>query len=174
MHSLAMQRRQWLKLGLASAAVLALAGGAAVLNQPGVDPTGRLTTSGRRVFGAAAGALLDGMLPATGPARVASTQQLLDRIDGLVVALPPHVQTELSQLLALLDTAPGRHLLAGLASDWPDSSVEDLQQALQGMRHSTMSLRQQAYHALHDITSAAYYADASTWQGIGYPGPLKI
>jgi hypothetical protein len=169
-----MQRRQWLKLGLASAAVLAVAGGAAVLHQPGVDESGRLTASGRRVFTAAAGALLDGMLPASGAARLASTQQLLVRIEGLVTALPPHAQAELSQLLALLDTAPGRHLLAGLASDWPDASVDDIQRALQAMRSSAVSLRQQAYHALHDITSAAYFADATTWQFLGYPGPLKI
>jgi hypothetical protein len=169
-----MQRRQWLKLGLASAAVLAVAGGAVVLNQPGLDASGRLTAGGRRVFAAAAGALLDGMLPATGAARLASTQQLLARIDGLVIALPPHAQSELSQLLALLDTAPGRHLLAGLSTDWPNASIDDIQQALQAMRSSAVSLRQQAYHALHDITSAAYFADAATWQALGYPGPVVI
>lgn len=169
-----MQRRQWLKLGLASAAVLAVAGGAAVLSQPGVDAAGHLTASGRRVFAAAAGALLDGMLPETGTARAAGIEQLLLRIDGLVTALAPHAQAELSQLLALLDSAPGRHLLAGLSAAWPDATVDDIQHALQSMRASGVSLRQQGYHALHDITSAAYYADASTWQVIGYPGPLKI
>ncbi len=46
-------------------------------------------------------------------------------------------------------------------------------EALQSMRQSSLALRQQAFHALRDITNAAYFAHASTWSAIGYPGPLK-
>ena len=42
------------------------------------------------------------------------------------------------------------------------------------MRLSTISLRQQAYQALHDIVGSAYFSDAGTWSMLGYPGPLKI
>ena len=39
------------------------------------------------------------------------------------------------------------------------------------MRASRIALRQQAYHALRDLTHAAYFADAATWARLGYPGP---
>ena len=42
------------------------------------------------------------------------------------------------------------------------------------MRVSSISLRQQAYQALHDIVGGAYFSDAQTWGLLGYPGPLKI
>ena len=37
-----------------------------------------------------------------------------------------------------------------------------------------LALRQQAYHALRELTNAAYYADASAWRTLGYPGPSNI
>jgi hypothetical protein len=42
------------------------------------------------------------------------------------------------------------------------------------MRVSALSLRQQAYQALHDIVGSAYFSDPRTWGILGYPGPPKI
>jgi hypothetical protein len=42
------------------------------------------------------------------------------------------------------------------------------------MRRSSLILRRQAYHALRDLTQGAYFADASTWATLGYPGPNPI
>jgi hypothetical protein len=42
------------------------------------------------------------------------------------------------------------------------------------MRLSSVSLRQQAYHALHDIISGAYFAEPTTWKLLGYPGPVAV
>jgi hypothetical protein len=92
----------------------------------------------------------------------------------LISALPAHTQAELSQLLALLASSAGRVTLAGLHSPWNKAAVADVQQALQGMRLSSLALRQQAYAALHDISAGAWFADSSTWAMLGYPGPLKI
>lgn len=58
-----MQRRTLFKLGIASAAVLPIAGGAAALLQPGLRG-GRLSSTGREVFAAAGRAILDKGLPA--------------------------------------------------------------------------------------------------------------
>jgi hypothetical protein len=168
-----MQRRTWLKLGLVSAAVLAVGGGAAILLEPGLQEA-RLSAAGRRVFSGVGRALLDGSLPAAEPARQTALAGLLDRVDALVAALPPHAQAELSQLLSLLASSPGRRGLAGLSTDWDAASIADIQAALQSMRVSGLGLRQQAYHALHDIAGGAYFSDASTWAHLGYPGPLKI
>lgn len=118
--------------------------------------------------------MLDGSLPTDPPSRTATLESLLVRVDELVAGLPPHAQDELALLLGLLASAPGRFAIAGLDADWDLAGTQDLQQALQGMRFSTVSLRQQAYHALHDITTGAYFSDPSTWGLLGYPGPKPV
>jgi hypothetical protein len=168
-----MQRRGLLKLGVASAMVLVLAGGALATLRPGWSQ-GRLTPLGREVFAAVGRAVLQGTLPAAAPEDQRALAGLLDRVDALVSALPPHTQSELSQLLALLGTAPGRMGVAGVRADWSTASIPDVQQALQSMRTSGLSLRQQAYHALHDIVTGAYFSDPATWPQLGYPGPVTL
>lgn len=162
-----------MKLSGAAAALLAVGGGAVALLEPGLR-AGRLSAGGRLVFGHVGQALLDGVLPNDPVALAQALPAFLDRVDVLVSALPPHAQGELSQLLALLAVAPGRRAIAGLGVSWPDASVTQVQAALQSMRVSPLSLRQQAYHALHDITGAAYFSDASTWSILGYPGPTPV
>lgn len=168
-----MQRRTLLKLGAGAAAVLALAGGGAALFGPGLV-AGHLSEPSRAVFRAVARAVLDGSLPAGGAERDASLTAHLQRLDATLAGFPPATQSELSQLLALLSSAPGRLVLAGLETAWADASVSELQQALQGLRTSSLALRQQTYHALRDLTNAAFYADPSSFALLGYPGPREI
>jgi hypothetical protein len=160
-------RRRWLILGALSAAALAVGGGSLALLQPGFAH-GKLSPPARDVFAAAARGLLAGTMGD------GETGALLARIDALVAALPPHAQAELSQLLALLASAPGRRAFAQLAPAWGDASVAQLQDALQSMRISRVSLRRQAYQALHDIVGAAYFADEASWALLGYPGPVSV
>jgi hypothetical protein len=42
------------------------------------------------------------------------------------------------------------------------------------MRQSSLLLRRQAYGALRDLTHAAYFADATTWPLLRYPGPRTL
>jgi hypothetical protein len=168
-----MHRRSWLKLSLGAAAVLALGGGAMALIEPAWRD-GRLTSAGRLVFMHAGRAFLDGALPTDDDRRAEALAGLLDRTDALIAALPAHAQRELSQLLSLLATAPGRRTLAGLSPDWDHATIPELRQALQSMRLSPLALRQQAYHALHDITGSAYFSDPRTWTVLGYPGPASL
>ncbi|MBA3059932.1 MAG: hypothetical protein KJ614_16350 [Gammaproteobacteria bacterium] len=168
-----MQRRTWLKLGAVSATVLILAGGTVALLQPGLQQ-GRLSPGAQEVFASVGRAILDGTLPKEPAANQAALAGLLQRIDALAQALPPHAQAELSQLLGILGTGVGRRTLAGLSSDWRSAGVVEVQQALQSMRSSRLGLRLQSYQALHEIVGAAYFSDASTWPALGYPGPLKI
>lgn len=168
-----MKRRRLLQLGLVASATLALAGGGLSLMRHGVEG-GRLTEAGRRVFRAVGRAVLDGSLPSDAGAQAIALDGLLRRLDDAIGALPAHVQAELSQLLALLASGAGRLGLAGLTPDWSEADVPQLQAALQSMRTSRLALRQQAYHALHDLSGAAYFADRSTWGTLGYPGPTDI
>jgi hypothetical protein len=161
-----------LTLGLAAAAVLAAGGGTLALLHPGVSD-GRLSDGGRAVVAAVSRAMLDGTLPAGDRAASRAVQDLLARIDTTVGGLPPHVQTELSQLLALLGSAPGRLALAGLRPDWQAATGAQVREALQGMRLSGLALRQQAYQALHDLIGSAWFAAPATWSALGYPGPVE-
>lgn len=168
-----MQRRTLFKLGAASATVLVLAGGTAALVRPGLAGDA-LAPAGREVFLAVGRAVLDKSLPADDEPRQIALQGMLGRIDALVASLPPHAQTELSQLLSVLGSAAGRLALAGLVPRWPQARIPELQQALQAMRLSRLALRQQAYAALHDITAGAYFSDPASWPLLGYPGPTAI
>lgn len=168
-----MQRRTLLKLGAASAALLAVIGGATALIQPGlVNST--LTPVGRAVFRAISLGVLDKTLPEQAAAKDIALTALLGRIDGLIGALPLHAQTELSQLLSILASDVGRRALAGLSTSWASASATDIQAALQDMRLSSLAVRQQAYAALHEITASAYFSEPGTWPMLGYPGPLVI
>lgn len=168
-----MQRRSLLKLGLVSGAALALAGGVAALLQPGLEQ-GRLTEPARALFASLGRAILQGTLPADAQTRDRALAGMVERIDALAMNLPPAVQAELSQLVGLLCTTPGRLGLAGLPQPWAEASEAQVQAALEGMRFSSLALRQQAYQALHEIVGGAYLSDESTWAAVGYPGPLSL
>jgi hypothetical protein len=169
-----MQRRNLLKLSLAGGTLLALmSAGVALLYEPAWRD-GHLSESGRRVFGSVARAVLDGSLPADAAASRSAVAMHLERMDATLRAMPPASQRDVARLLAVLALAPGRIALTGLTADWPDAGVGLIQGALQAMRTSRIALRQQVYHALRDLTLAAYFADRATWAQLGYPGPTTI
>lgn len=160
---------------MAGGAVLALAGGGVgLLRSSTAWRDGRLLPDGARVLRAVARGVLDGSLPAAPSAQAAALDVHVVRMQASLAALAPASQRELDELLTLLATTPGRIALAGLSSAWEQASVSEIQEALQSMRLSSLTLRRQAYQALRDLTHAAYFADPSTWVQLGYPGPLKI
>lgn len=168
-----MNRRHWLKLGLGSAVVLAVGGGWVATVAPGWQG-GRFSSEAKTVLRAFGKALLDGSLPTGAAAESAALDGLLLRLTDAVAALPAHAQAELSELLALMGTSAGRQWLGGVTAPWPQATVAQVQAGLQAMRFSRVSLRQQAYQALHDLTGAAYFSSPQTWTVLGYPGPRDL
>jgi hypothetical protein len=83
--------------------------------------------------------------------------------------MPPAMQAEVDELLTIAGSTVGRMALVGLGGAWESAGSEQIQAALRGMRDSSLALRQQAYHALRDLTSGSYFADESTWAVLGYP-----
>lgn len=168
-----MQRRSLLKLGIASAVVLAVAGGAVALMQPGLQ-NGKLTEDARLIFSRVGQTILAGTLPMDdGPNQIA-INALLNRIDTFIGGTPEYVQAELSQLLGLLGTAAGRRGVVGLSPSWHDATIAEMTTAFQAMRESSVSLRVQAYQALHDIVSASYFSGQESWAVLGYPGQRAV
>jgi hypothetical protein len=168
-----MQRRTLLKLGIASAVVLAVAGGAVSMIQPGLV-NGKLSDGAKLVLKRVAQAILAGTLPADAAAQEASLQALLQRADAFIGSLPDTVQAELSQLFSLLPTAAGRLGIVGLSASWEAATVAETTAALQSMRISGIALRQQAYLGLHDMVCAPYFSGEESWKVLGYPGPIAV
>ena len=168
-----MKRRTLLALGTGSAALLALAGGAAVWLQP-ARAGERFGASAAAVWSAASQAVLGPLLPPAGMVRQQALVAQLMRLQDTIAGLPPAMQREVDQLTAVLASAPGRVALAGLTTGWSDASTAQVTQALQGMADSALPLRQQAFHAMRELCNAAWFADADHWTAVGYPGPRPV
>jgi streptogramin lyase len=165
-----MQRRTLIKVGVATGALLAAAGGTLALLQP-ARVAGRLSAPAQAVLAALARSVLGGLWPADREREAEAVTALVGRFEATVAGLSPGQQAEVDELLTIAGSAPGRIALFGLASAWAQADVEQVTASLQSMRLSRLALRQQAFHAVRDLINAAWFADASTWAAIGYPGP---
>jgi hypothetical protein len=165
-------RRSLLKLFATSAAVLMLGGGAALLVRP-VWAQGKLLPDGRNVMMAIAKTVLDGGLPADALAQSAALSELMQRIELALSAFPKRTQDEFTQLLGLL-AHPWSRMAMGMGTDWTRATVDEVSGWLQSQRISSLDLKQQAYHALHDLTLAAWFSDKSACKAIGYELPVTV
>lgn len=168
-----MQRRTLLTLGFVAGTLLAVAGGTVALLSPG-RRDGKLTEAGRAMIAAVARAVLGPLLPQDPVNQAQALHAHLERVQTTIAGMPPAMQSELDDLLTIVASAPGRLALVGLNSGWQTATDPQVTAALQGMRESALVLRQQAFHALRDITNASYFADPTTWAAIGYPGPRAV
>jgi hypothetical protein len=168
-----MRRRKLLAVGAATGVLLAMAGGTLGLLRP-ARVEGRLSADSEAVMGAVAQTVLDGFLPAEPAARAGQLQAHLSRLQITIGGFPPAMQAEVDELLALLAHPAGRVALLGLKSDWSQATPPQLHAAMRSLQTSSIELRQQVFHALRDLTNAAYFADASTWSQLGYPGPRAV
>lgn len=168
-----MKRRSLLKLGLGAAALLGVVGGGLALLRPGLVQ-GQMSPTARQLMRAVGLSVLDGLWPAPGPAREAAVQAHLDRIDANIGGYPTALRAELSQLFALLGSSGGRLALLGLSKDWPEASAAEIQDLMNGLRLSSLDLRQQIYRALRDLNTIAFFTAPEHWASTGYPGPREI
>jgi hypothetical protein len=168
-----LRRRGFLKLGIASAVVLAVAGGAVALIKPGLID-GKTTPSTRLILTQVAQGMLAGSLPAGAVERQRIFDGMMERTDVFISGLPNHVQAELSQLFGLLATAAGRRGIVGISASWETVSVDEMAAALDAMRASGMELRIQSYQGLHDLVCVPYFAGNESWALLGYPGPAAV
>lgn len=167
-----MHRRTLLTLGLAGGG-LAVLGVGVIGWRPGWH-SGALSPQARQVMHAVTLCVLEGALSGDESTRRAQLATQLDALEQTIEHFAPHAREELSLLLGLLSTVPGRVGLAGLLPDWQDAPTSAVREVLQSMRVSRLTVRQQAYHALRDLTNAAWFAAPEHWAAIGYPGPRDI
>jgi len=164
-----MQRRTILRLSVLGAAVLGAS--AITLRLAGRRSPEAARADARTVLRAVTPALLAGVLPLESGANQAAQGQALERTLAAIDGLAPATRAELDQLFGLLASHPGRWL-AGL--DWGNATPEQVAAFLQRWRTSSFDLFVVGYQAMHDLVLGSWYADASSWDAIGYPGPTKL
>jgi len=168
-----MQRRKLLAVGAATGLILTIGGAALGFLRPArVD--GRFTAISNSAMAAVAQTVLEGFLPSDEAARAAQLKAHLNRLQATIAGLTPALQREVDELLAMLAHPAGRMALFGLRSDWQVATARDVHDAMRTLQTSSTHLRQQVFHALRDLTNAAYFADPGTWVQLGYPGPRHV
>ena len=168
-------RRQFLKVGLASGAVLAGAGWLA-LRQGGAPAPGFqwLDKRAAAIVAALVPVVLEDSLPTEGPARAEAVKEVVQAFDRAVSGLSPAVQGEVAQLFALLGLAAGRFIVAGVRSDWHEATPDEVHAFLRRWRTSRFGPLRAGYQALTQLLLAAWYGNPASWERIGYPGPPAL
>ncbi|RFP15132.1 twin-arginine translocation signal domain-containing protein [Duganella sp. BJB488] len=167
-------RRSFLKIGAAGALLLAAGGAAYRLTHPPAAPTAFvLDGEAGAVLAAIVPAMLGPVLPADAAARRAALDGATARTLAAIHGLPLATQKEVQDLFGLLALAPARRWLAGVSGGWREAAPQEVAAFLENWRHHRLGMLQTAYLALHDLILGSWYAEPSTWAGIGYPGPLK-
>ena len=168
-------RRQFLKVGLAGAVALVairIAYGPFMQDGAGTDSRfAFLRAEERAMLAAIAAVILAGALPPAVDARKPAIDTLMLDLDRALSGLDPNTQEEVRELFSLLGFAPARWLVAGVRKPWSEAGSDDIVAFLQNWRLSRWQLLQSAYHALHELMFAAWYAQPAAWPAIGYPGP---
>jgi hypothetical protein len=164
-----MQRRTFLRLSILGAAVLGV--GTIVVRVAGRRSPADARADADAVLRGVIPALLAGVLPLESDANQIAQREALQRTQAAIAGLPPAARAELDQLFGLLASHPGRWL-AGV--DWAAATPEQASAFLQRWRTSSFDLFVAGYQAMHDLVLGSWYADASSWDSIGYPGPTKL
>jgi len=170
-----LSRRTFITTGLLGAAALATAHWLRGPHAPPGDASLRaLDADAQAILGAFVPVLLAGALPVAVEARRQAVADTIRGIDIAVSGLSPNSQDELHQLFALLALPPARLAVARVNAPWPQASESDVRACLDRFRGSSLTLLRSAYGALHQLTFAAWYGNAASWQRIGYPGPPEL
>ena len=163
-------RRSFLKTGLLGAAAIAAAGTGYLVLHPAPAPAPYVfDDAAKSVLSAIIPVLLAGAMP-QGAEAVA---QALTRTQIAVNSLPLLTQKEIADLLNLMHLGAARRLLTGIERDWSTVGQEAIRDFLQAWRTHRSPTLQSGYLALHDLVLGPWYGDESTWERIGYPGPIK-
>jgi hypothetical protein len=163
-------RREFLRAGTAGAVLLTLL---RRLPVHAAAPPGVLEADQRQALAAIIPVMLAGALP-EGEARAQAVSDVANGVEVAVAGLPPHLQDEVAELFTLLTFAPTRCLVAGVWRPWPQAHPDDIGAFLQDWRTSWFSLLQSAYHALHELIMASWYARSESWAALAYPGPPRL
>ncbi|MBI6546950.1 MAG: gluconate 2-dehydrogenase subunit 3 family protein [Cyanobacteria bacterium NC_groundwater_1444_Ag_S-0.65um_54_12] len=87
---------------------------------------------------------------------------------NLLPSLDTRLQEQFHQLLAIFEGVP---LLAGSLTPFTEQSPSGADNYLRCWEQGWLDLQRQGFQGLRRLAVGIYYADPSSWQAIGYPGP---
>ena len=167
-------RRQFIKAGIAGAALLAAA---RFLDRPLAAPVNSyrlLDEKGERIVRTIVPVVLEGVLPADPDAHARAIGEVVTGFDHGASILGRSAQEELGELFSFLDFPPTRIAFAGLWQPFAESTADEIRRFLTRWRHSRFELQQASYQALTQLILAAWYSRPAAWPAIAYPGPPKL
>lgn len=173
---MAMDRRQFLKLSMASS--VALVSTSAVVSMTGCSESAPAADSGwlvlregdRKLLAALLPVNLKGAFPTEPAAKADAIQNCLQYLDKAVYGLGSANAKQLTDLFNLLNFAPTRGLLAGVWSSWENASEEEIDNFLNRWRNSSLGLLNLGYNGLNKLMCAVWFGQPQAWAQVGYPG----
>jgi len=167
-----MERRSFLKVGLAGTA-LVVVGGAAAL---GLRAGDRSVKPLRPLFVLSEGAFPVAVAVAARALRetTANPVEIAHRIDSALRFAPRQSQKDLDAVFGLLENGLMGLLLRGSSTPFTLLDAAGQDRALGAWRDSSVAALRGAYHALRKLCLAAHYAAADSFAQVGYPGPSLI
>ena len=171
-----MDRRSFLKLGMASSATLTAVGVTAALSGcsealPKDGDWKVLTAQDRTLLSAIAPVMLKGSFPTDQADQQNALDKMLPVIDTVVYGLGPHNAKQMSDLFMLLNFGATRGLTTGVWSKWENADETEIENFLNKWRYSSLGLLDLGYNGINQLITAAWFGQKETWQQIGYPGP---
>lgn len=167
-------RRQFIKVGIASAAVLATV---RWLERPQAAPATHfrfLDAAAVVTVSALAPIVLEGSLPQEIQARARAIREVAEAFDRAVAGLSPIVQKEVDQLFGVLRFGPSRLAFTGLWAPLEESPPEEVAAFLLRWRRSRFEIQRAGYQALTQLIQASWYDNPASWAAISYPGPPRL
>jgi hypothetical protein len=168
-------RRDFLKVGAGFS--LALAAGTALV---GCGDAARAPATGHAFLGPADVALFRALAPAVvaeldrfdAAARKDAIDGIVRNVDGACAALDLGSRAELRKLLDLLDIAPLRYALTGVAA-WDGAGPVAMQAFLSRWRASRFETLNAGGNVLVRLVASGFHMLPQSWSSAGYPGPLR-
>lgn len=168
-------RREFLKLGTGSAALLGFASSisltAGCARQPASDyGLNYLTRQDMDLVLAVAPVILNKSYP--GELGSQASKRLLIKFDEIINTLDKGSRDLLMQLFDALSYAPLR-LVLGAPLSWQAATANDIEHFLNDWKNSFISLKNLGYASLCKLISVSWYMQPETFISSGYPGPPK-
>ena len=168
---MSIDRRTLLKLGLASSALLAVGGvGLGMRPTVYVPANGPLTHLNARQYSVFY-AMADAIVSPTDEMPSIEGLAVVETIDEMLNELHPEDVAQLLQAVGLLENALTGLLLDGRFHTFTSASRAVRVEILDGWRSSRLSVKQQAYTAMHALCVAAYWGNPAAYLFTGYMGP---
>ena len=164
-----MKRRTFLMRAFAGTAALAL--GVNLYSPEFSLPEDSEAKDYRLLFSVLLPVMLDGALPDVALPKLAAQNRTLDAIKQSIAVLPDEQQTELFELLDMLENRLGLLVLTSSMTPLLMRSPAELTQMLETWRHSYFALLQTAYLGLRELIMASFYACPEHWSRLHYAKP---